>query len=180
MARDHVDGNLHSDAIIDVSVLARTYTVSYDTNGGTAVPSVTVDHGDTLTVPADPTLEDHAFTGWFSDAATTAPYDFAAPITADITLYAGWDETELGAGPVLPGDGDSGGDSGDGTPGDPGASTPEATVAGTSSPPGATLATTGRSLGLGLAAAAFLALTLGAGLVLRERHRAHTGAGGAR
>ena len=195
VARDHADGNLHSDANIDVSVLARTYTVNFDTNGGTAVPSATVDHGDAVAVPAAPTLDDHAFTGWFTDAAATAPYDFASPVMADTTLYAGWDLTELGTGPVLPGDGDgddgggdsdgdSGGTSGDpgdgggtpgdgggtpGDPGDPGDSTPEATATGARSLPGGELASSGGPVIGGAVAAAVLALTLGTGLVLRKR-----------
>lgn len=64
--------------------------VTFDTGGGSAIAPVTVDHGDTITAPADPALEGYAFTGWFTDAAATAPFDFDTPLTSDLTLYAGW------------------------------------------------------------------------------------------
>ncbi|HPH04189.1 MAG TPA: InlB B-repeat-containing protein, partial [Spirochaetota bacterium] len=37
-------------------------------------------------------MTNHVFTGWFADSACTQVWDFATLITADRTLYAGWEE----------------------------------------------------------------------------------------
>ena len=37
-----------------------------------------------------PTRDGYRFTGWYSDYDLTRPWDFNAPVTADMTLYAAW------------------------------------------------------------------------------------------
>lgn len=65
------------------------YTVSYNTDGGSAVASSTVMNGKTLKTPADPTKDGYVFLGWYTDASLKTPFAFAAtPVTADTTLYA--------------------------------------------------------------------------------------------
>ena len=71
-------------------VPATTYTVTFETNGGSAVTSQTVADGSKATKPADPTKEGYTFDGWYKDAALTVAFDFETAITADITLYAKW------------------------------------------------------------------------------------------
>ena len=74
-----------------------TYTVTFDANGhGTAPAAQTVLSGTTATKPADPTASGWSFGGWFKEAACTNAFDFATPITADITLYAKWTEKDDG------------------------------------------------------------------------------------
>ena len=69
----------------------QTYTVAFDTNGGSAVNPVTVDAGSTATKPADPTKSGHNFGGWYKDSTLQTPWDFAnGTVTADTTLYAKW------------------------------------------------------------------------------------------
>lgn len=70
----------------------RTVTVSFETNGGTAVESQTVDEGGTIAKPAtDPVREGFRFTGWYADAACNTPFDFTQAINQDTTtVYAGW------------------------------------------------------------------------------------------
>ena len=61
----------------------------------TAVASQTIDEGEKATEPEDPTLEGFVFAGWYKDEACSEgqEFDFAAEtITADITLYAKWEE----------------------------------------------------------------------------------------
>jgi uncharacterized repeat protein (TIGR02543 family) len=70
---------------------AGLYTVTFNSNGGTAVPSQTVPYGSRLTKPADPSRPGFRFSGWFKDSALTVPWDFANDVvTSDITLYAKW------------------------------------------------------------------------------------------
>ena len=66
------------------------YTVTYNSNGGSAVAGQTVLYNTTVALPATPTRTGYTFAGWFSDAALTTPFVFATPVTADITLYAKW------------------------------------------------------------------------------------------
>jgi uncharacterized repeat protein (TIGR02543 family) len=76
------------------------YLVTFETNGGSAVPSQYVEKGHKAVKPADPskpstdTIE-YVFAGWYSDSQLTASYDFETPVTTDITLYAKWDEYEI-------------------------------------------------------------------------------------
>lgn len=70
------------------------YTVTFESNGGTAVESQVIAEGETATEPEAPTLEGYTFAGWYTDAELTAAYDFATPVTSDITLYAAWEDTE--------------------------------------------------------------------------------------
>lgn len=69
-----------------------TYTVTFDSNGGSAVASQTVTSGETATEPVDPTKSGYDFDAWYSDNQFTTEYNFATPVTADITLYAKWVE----------------------------------------------------------------------------------------
>lgn len=69
----------------------QTYTVAFDTNGGSAVAPVTVDAGSTVTKPADPMKSGHNFGGWYKDSTLQTPWNFANDtVTADTTLYAKW------------------------------------------------------------------------------------------
>lgn len=70
------------------------HTVSFDVQGhGTAPEPQMVDHESTAARPADPSEEGWTFGGWYTDAACTAEYDFATPVTVNLTLYAKWTET---------------------------------------------------------------------------------------
>ena len=69
-----------------------SYTVTFNTNGGTAVESQSVDYGSTASEPDAPTKDGSAFLGWYSDSALTAEFDFTTPIIANTTVYAKWIE----------------------------------------------------------------------------------------
>lgn len=70
------------------------YTVSFDTQGGSAIDAITVAANATITKPADPTKEGHAFGGWYKEAECTNAWDFTNDkVTANTTLYAKWTVT---------------------------------------------------------------------------------------
>lgn len=72
---------------------AEKRTVTFNANGhGTAPAAQTVDYGSKAVKPADPTADGYSFGGWYKEAACTTAYDFATPVTADLTLYAKWTE----------------------------------------------------------------------------------------
>ncbi len=70
------------------------YTVSFESNGGSAVASQSVEKGATATEPEDPVREGYDFTVWYSDSSLSSEYVFSTAVTSDITLYAGWEESE--------------------------------------------------------------------------------------
>ena len=69
---------------------AETYTVTFETNGGSEIEAQTVTSGETASEPTAPTLEGYGFAGWYSDSDLTSEFSFDTAITADITLYAKW------------------------------------------------------------------------------------------
>ena len=73
---------------------ANQYTVNFDTQGGSPVASVKVEHGKTVTKPADPVKASFTFGGWYKERECTRRWNFATDtVTADITLYAKWQTT---------------------------------------------------------------------------------------
>ena len=66
------------------------YTVTFSSNGGSAVIAQTVASGGTATTPTAPTKTGSTFGGWYSDSALTTAFVFTTPITANTTLYAKW------------------------------------------------------------------------------------------
>ncbi|MFR5406857.1 MAG: InlB B-repeat-containing protein [Oscillibacter sp.] len=79
-----------SDVTVDVTFTAKDYTVTYESNGGSTVPSQTVKYNETANKPADPTRSGYTFAGWYTEEKLTNKYDFATPVTGNITLYAKW------------------------------------------------------------------------------------------
>lgn len=69
---------------------SETVTVTFESNGGTAVEAQTLKFGERASKPVDPTREGYTFAGWFSDEALTRAYDFSAPVDRSMTLYAKW------------------------------------------------------------------------------------------
>ncbi|PAF29795.1 InlB B-repeat-containing protein [Paenibacillus sp. 7516] len=68
-----------------------SYTLNFDSNGGTAVVDQSIQYNDLVAAPADPTKVGHTFAGWFTDSGLSQAFDFDnTPVTGDITLYAKW------------------------------------------------------------------------------------------
>ena len=69
-----------------------THTVTFETNGSSAVQPVTVDEGTAITSAPETTLDGYEFDGWYSsadlsdDSLVTFPYTPAE----SVTLYAKW------------------------------------------------------------------------------------------
>ncbi len=80
-----------------------THTVTFNSNGGSAVSPQTVNDGATATEPAAPTKSGYLFDGWYTDAATTTLYNFSTAVTSDITLHAKWIEKPAESTAILSG-----------------------------------------------------------------------------
>jgi len=64
------------------------YTVTFDSNGGTAVPPQTVEQGFTATEPTEPIKQYYRLVEWQYNGVV---YDFSTPVTGNITLVAYWE-----------------------------------------------------------------------------------------
>jgi len=67
------------------------YTITFDSNGGSAVTAITQDYNTAVSAPADPTKTDFTFSGWYTDNTTFEnAYTFSTMPAGSITLYAKW------------------------------------------------------------------------------------------
>lgn len=72
-------------------ILSTACTVRFESNGGTKVEDQTVQYGEKLVKPEDPTREGYRFDGWYKDLDRTTLWNFDDDkVTGNITLYAGW------------------------------------------------------------------------------------------
>lgn len=69
------------------------HTVTFDTKGGSNVPSQEVEHGKIATEPKAPTLDGKVFMGWKEKESDTSYFNFETPITEDKTLIAIWQDS---------------------------------------------------------------------------------------
>ena len=69
-----------------------TMTVAFDFQNGSVPVTQEVPFVETAEAPAEPIRSRALFTGWYTDPGCAAEtlYDFSAPVTVNITLYAGW------------------------------------------------------------------------------------------
>jgi uncharacterized repeat protein (TIGR02543 family) len=68
----------------------KTVSVTFQTNGGSAVQSATVPIGGRLQNVPTPVKDNYAFTGWYTDKALTKEFYSDSPIKRDTTLYAAY------------------------------------------------------------------------------------------
>jgi uncharacterized repeat protein (TIGR02543 family) len=69
---------------------ADQYTITFDSNSGSAVAAITDDYGSDVTAPEEPTKNGHTFEGWYSDVELATEYEFTTIPGEDITVYAKW------------------------------------------------------------------------------------------
>lgn len=70
------------------------YTVTFDSRGGTDVPSQELMYGDLVEEPDPPTREGYTFAGWYSDENCRYQWDMDTnQVIQSMTLYAAWEET---------------------------------------------------------------------------------------
>ena len=67
-----------------------SFTVAFDTNGGSGNTVISVVSGETVSAPDAPTREGYTFDGWYTAKDGGTKYDFSKPVTGDLTLYAHW------------------------------------------------------------------------------------------
>jgi uncharacterized repeat protein (TIGR02543 family) len=67
------------------------YTITFETNGGSNIASITGNYGDAVSAPNNPTKEGYTFNGWYANSnltqSTTVPTTMPAQ---NLTIYAKW------------------------------------------------------------------------------------------
>jgi uncharacterized repeat protein (TIGR02543 family) len=86
----------------DITVYARwtatppgSYTITFDSQGGSTVNPVTANAGTAVPAPTPPTKAGHTFLGWFSATAGGTLYSWPHTLNVSITLYAQWRDDTL-------------------------------------------------------------------------------------
>ena len=79
--------NFETPVATDLTLTAKwqlnQYTITFDTAGGSEVPSITQDYGTAITPPAARTRTGYTFVGWDRESPTTMP-------AGDMTITARW------------------------------------------------------------------------------------------
>ena len=79
--------NFETPVTADLTLTAKwqinRYTITFDTAGGSEVPSITQDYGTAITPPAAPTRTGYTFAGWNREIPTAMP-------AGDMTITAQW------------------------------------------------------------------------------------------
>ena len=91
---------IEKNLTIDVKYDLDNHTLTFETNGGSAIAPVTVRHGNAVARPADPTKDKYTFIGWYVDPEFSAEYDFATVLEADKTIYAKFELTSTPIGDI--------------------------------------------------------------------------------
>ncbi|MBE6155446.1 MAG: hypothetical protein E7164_01665 [Firmicutes bacterium] len=76
--------------VILILYLQKTFTVTFDTKGGTIYQAVEVRPNTPVIKPLDPVMEGFRFVGWYV-GNTDEKFDFNSKIANDITITAKWE-----------------------------------------------------------------------------------------
>ena len=83
-AWDYASDKVTDNITLYAKWAANTYTITFDTAGGSEIAPITQDYGTAITVPADPTREGYTFIGWDKAIPTTVPAE-------NMTVTAQWE-----------------------------------------------------------------------------------------
>ncbi len=81
------NGSYAASAKISVAGPEASYTITFDSAGGSEVQKQTVKKGQKVTQPAAPTKKGYTFAGWYNGSTK---YDFSKAVTGNLTLTAKW------------------------------------------------------------------------------------------
>ncbi len=70
-------------------VQVKEYTITFDSNGGSAVDEIKVKSNEPIVLPNNPTKDDEYFVGWFRDEKYENAFK-QSYLSGDVTLYAKW------------------------------------------------------------------------------------------
>jgi uncharacterized repeat protein (TIGR02543 family) len=71
-------------------ITVKEYSISFESNGGTFIPTLVVKEGEAINKPLDPSKDGYDFAGWFTDEELEHEFDFQSALNDNFTLYAKW------------------------------------------------------------------------------------------
>ena len=83
-AWDYASDKVTDNITLYAKWAANTYTITFDTAGGSEIAPITQDYGTNIAAPADPTREGYTFIGWDKEIPTTMPAE-------NMTVTAQWE-----------------------------------------------------------------------------------------
>ena len=83
-AWDYASDKVTDNITLYAKWAANTYTITFDTAGGSEIAPITQDYGTAITAPADPTREGYTFIGWDKEIPSTVPAE-------NMTVTAQWE-----------------------------------------------------------------------------------------
>ena len=87
--------DIFKDPVTGEITASKYFTVTFDDGIKDTEDEVQkVAEGKTVAKPADPKHDGYTFAGWYTSADFKELYDFEKPVTADLTLYAGWHKAD--------------------------------------------------------------------------------------
>jgi uncharacterized repeat protein (TIGR02543 family) len=69
---------------------ANSYTISFDSNGGSQVAAITQSFGTNINAPVSPNRQGYELIGWFATSTSETPYEFTTMESENILLTARW------------------------------------------------------------------------------------------
>lgn len=89
--KTHINQGTHEDVHLYAKWNPNQYTITFVSNGGSEVASITAGYQTGINKPDNPTKEGYAFVGWYTDNGTFEhEYDFTTMPLGGATLYAKW------------------------------------------------------------------------------------------
>nr|MBP7553890.1 SUMF1/EgtB/PvdO family nonheme iron enzyme [Spirochaetota bacterium] len=86
------NGEIRNYVVVVEKIITTVYTVTFETNGGSAVDNQNIIGGNKIIKPADPTRTGYTFSGWYLDSTLKNEWLFNVyTVSENITLYAKWD-----------------------------------------------------------------------------------------
>jgi uncharacterized repeat protein (TIGR02543 family) len=103
------DSNKFGTATVTVAAAPNIYTVTFDSDGGSAVAAVgNVEEGSAIKIPNSPTKENHRFDGWYTGKnGSGKQFTAATAVTASMTVYAKWTKLVTVSGIVVEEEGEA-------------------------------------------------------------------------
>jgi uncharacterized repeat protein (TIGR02543 family) len=78
------------DQVIYAKWNVNSYTITFDSNGGTEVDAITDDYQAIINAPSIPSKVGYQFDGWYTDNTFTQPFSFTSMPSEDLSLIAKW------------------------------------------------------------------------------------------
>ena len=86
--------NFRSQITADVTYYAlwivNSYTVIFNSNGGTSISNMSANYNTAVSAPTSPTRTGYTFNGWYTAATGGSKVTFPYTVIGNVTLYAQW------------------------------------------------------------------------------------------